>query len=209
MTLRVMETKLHVPRWRAGNVARARLVAALEARVAAGSKLTLISAPPGYGKTTLAGEWVQRTVDGRRTLWLALDDADNQPLRFFSHWFAALARTDVSLSENLPPLTAMTHLPPVQTLVEDMLNALTQLALPLLIILDDYHVITEPQLHAALGLLHRAPARAGAPGADHARRSAVAAGAAARTRSVDRGARPPSAFHAGRSAALFCRVHAP
>ncbi|GIK71961.1 MAG: helix-turn-helix transcriptional regulator [Chloroflexota bacterium] len=150
MTLRVLETKLHVPRWRAGNVARARLVAALEAGVAAGSKLTLISAPPGYGKTTLAVEWVQRTVDGRRTLWLALDDADNQPLRFFSHWFAALARTDVSLSENLPPLAAMTHLPPVQTLVEDVLNALTQLAFPLLIILDDYHVITELQLHAAI-----------------------------------------------------------
>ncbi len=150
MMQRLLETKLHIPPWRAGSVSRTHLVAALQAGLEAGSKLTLISAPPGYGKTTLAVEWVQKAAIDRHVAWLALDDADNQPARFISHWFAAIARVSATVSDRLPPLAAMSHLPPMQTLIEDALNALAQLELPLLIVLDDYHVIVEQQLHDAI-----------------------------------------------------------
>lgn len=113
MSQHLLETKLHIPPWRASSVSRTHLVAALQAGLEAGSRLTLISAPPGYGKTTLAAEWIQTAAVDRRVVWLALDDADNQPVRFFGHWFAALARVGATVSEALPPLAAMSHLPPM------------------------------------------------------------------------------------------------
>lgn len=92
MTQRLLETKLHIPSWRASNVARPLLVEMLQAGLDEGRRLTLISAPAGYGKTTLAAEWVHALAAHQRVVWLALDDADNQPARFFGHWFAALHR---------------------------------------------------------------------------------------------------------------------
>jgi len=150
MTQRILETKLHTPPQRRDHLARPHLVAGLQAGLNEGRRLTLISAPAGYGKTTLAAEWAQAAAGERRVVWLALDDADNQPARFFSHWFAALGRMDSRLAASLPSLAAMSHLPPLQTLVEDALNALMQVESPLLLVFDDYHTITAPQLHDAI-----------------------------------------------------------
>lgn len=92
MTQRILETQLHTLPQRRDHLARPHLVAGLQAGLNEGRRLTPISAPAGYGKTTLAAEWAQAAAGKRRVAWLALDDADNQPVRFFSHWFAALGR---------------------------------------------------------------------------------------------------------------------
>jgi LuxR family maltose regulon positive regulatory protein len=150
MTQRLLETKLHIPAWRPNQVARPQLVAALHAGLAAGRKLTLISAPAGYGKTTLATEWVHALADNQRVIWLALDEADNQPARFFGHWLTALSRVDADLAQVLEPFTATPYAPPLPVILDELLNGLARLPFPLLVLFDDYHLITTAQLHEAL-----------------------------------------------------------
>ncbi|MFO7631297.1 MAG: hypothetical protein R6W76_02100, partial [Caldilinea sp.] len=150
MTQRLLETKLHIPSWRASNVARPLLVEMLQAGLDEGRRLTLISAPAGYGKTTLAAEWVQALAAHQRVVWLALDDADNQPARFFGHWFAALDRAHTGLAQSTQTLADAPHVPPFQAMLDELLNDLAALAFPLAIVFDDYHVITAPQLHEAV-----------------------------------------------------------
>ena len=77
----LLDTKLYVPRLRRGLVARPRLRERLDR--GAESKLTLISAPAGFGKTTLLAEWLAATAAGQRsTAWLSLDPGDNEPTTF-------------------------------------------------------------------------------------------------------------------------------
>ena len=85
----LLETKLYVPRPRRGLVARPRLIERLNR--GAESKLTLISAPAGFGKTTLLAEWLAAApADGRSAAWLSLDQGDNQPASFWTYLIAAL-----------------------------------------------------------------------------------------------------------------------
>src|ERR1700748_2968185 len=85
----LLETKLHVPRWRRSLVARPRLSERLSR--GAESALTLVSAPAGVGKTTLLGEWAAVAAgDGRSVAWLSLDQRDNAPALFWAYVVAAL-----------------------------------------------------------------------------------------------------------------------
>jgi LuxR family transcriptional regulator, maltose regulon positive regulatory protein len=85
----LLETKLYVPRLRRGLVARPKLIERMSH--GAESKLTLISAPAGFGKTTLVGEWLAAApADERSTAWLSLDQADNQAASFWTYLMAAL-----------------------------------------------------------------------------------------------------------------------
>ena len=85
----LLETKLHVPRWRRGLVARPRLSERLSR--GAESALTLVSAPAGFGKTTLLAEWLAAAAaDGRSVAWLSLDQRDNDPALFWTYLVAAL-----------------------------------------------------------------------------------------------------------------------
>lgn len=85
----LLATKLHAPGWRPGLVSRARLVVALDQ--AAGSKLTLISAPPGFGKTTLLAEWLA-LAGGRAAAWVSLDRGDNDPTLFWTYVITSTLR---------------------------------------------------------------------------------------------------------------------
>jgi LuxR family transcriptional regulator, maltose regulon positive regulatory protein len=82
----LLATKLHIPRTRPGFVARPRLVDRLAPAQA--GELTLVCAPAGFGKTALLADWARR--DPRPVAWLSLDDADNDPVRFWRHVAAAL-----------------------------------------------------------------------------------------------------------------------
>ena len=85
----LLETKLHVPRWRRSLVARPRLSERLSR--GAESALTLVSAPAGFGKTTLLAEWLAvAAADGRSVAWLSLDQRDNDPALFWTYLVAAL-----------------------------------------------------------------------------------------------------------------------
>ncbi|HEX4898375.1 MAG TPA: hypothetical protein VFV53_08480, partial [Candidatus Limnocylindrales bacterium] len=151
----VLETKLTPPRVRAEHVSRRQLLAAL--RDGDARKLTLVAAPPGFGKSTLLAEWAA-SPGAPAVAWLSLDENDNDPARFFTYVAAALRRVEPGLGER--GLTALRT--PGADLVEVVLplflNDLAGLGRDLVLVIEDYHVITNPEVHRALAyLVERSP----------------------------------------------------
>ena len=137
----LLTTKLYVPPPRPNSVLRTRLIERLDAGLRLGCKLTLISAPAGFGKTTLLGAWV--TGSDRPVAWLSLDEGDNDPVRFLTYLAAALQTVGVQVGGE----TAAT---------EACLTALVNQAGgvdPFTLVLDDYHFITAQPVHDALSFL--------------------------------------------------------
>ncbi len=129
--------KLRRPGLRPDPVIRRRLWTALDEGVRREGRLALISAPPGFGKTTLAASWLQQWAFP--AAWVSLDFQDNDPARFLFYLRAALSRLG-GLEEVLPSLPAA-------------LNALEQSDGPRILVLDDYHWIVEPAVHEVVALL--------------------------------------------------------
>jgi LuxR family maltose regulon positive regulatory protein len=145
----VLETKLARPPVRAEYVARRELIALL--RESTGRALTVVTAPPGFGKTTLMAAW--SAGEQRQVAWLSLDESDNDPARFFVYAVAALRSVEPEIGA--PALAA--HGTPGAGLVEVvlplLLNELAGLEEPVVLVLDDYHVITNGEIHEALAYL--------------------------------------------------------
>lgn len=158
MTQALLHTKLYIPPLRPDFVIRPRLVERLDQGIAQNSRLILVSAPAGFGKTTLVAEWA--TNSKLAVAWLSLDEGDNDPVVFLAYLAAALGQ----IGANIVPLLAQPLASPV-ALVEDSLAALINkiAAWPerFLLILDDYQTITEVAIHQALTyLLKNLPAQA-------------------------------------------------
>ncbi len=153
MINRYLETKFHIPPWHTGSVLRPRLVERLQHGLSSGSRLTLISAPAGYGKTTLATEWLHNHTHDRtgiRFAWLSLDEADNDPARLLGYWLTALMRQDESIGQGAWSLLNMPQIPPTTAVLDELINELSELRDRFILVLDDYHIITNPHLHDAL-----------------------------------------------------------
>jgi LuxR family transcriptional regulator, maltose regulon positive regulatory protein len=151
----LLATKLHLPRTPPGFLPRPRLQERLEEGLARG--LLLVCAPAGFGKTTLLAGWAH---GGRRPVaWLSLDGGDNDPSRFWRHVAAALDRSRPGLAEQLLPLLDPPAPPSCEGLVAALVNQLAARPGELALVLDDYHLIEAPPVHAALGFLleHRPP----------------------------------------------------
>lgn len=146
----LLETKFHIPSGRADGVARPRLIELLEKGLSAKHKLILISAPAGYGKTTLLGAWLHSLKDDVTCAWLSLDEEDNEHNRFLGYWVSAFSRADESLGREVRPLLEMGQLPSPAAVVDALINDLTELQRPVIVALDDYHVINNPQIHEVL-----------------------------------------------------------
>jgi LuxR family transcriptional regulator, maltose regulon positive regulatory protein len=128
-------------------VPRDRLVAAITA--AAGAKLTLVSAPAGSGKTTLLGEWSASPLERRPFAWLSLDPSDNDPVRFYEGVIAALRRVVPAIGEEaLSALAGPTSLTDVT--LPSLINELAAYGQPLVLVLDDYHLVVNPTIHRSL-----------------------------------------------------------
>ena len=146
----LLATKLHVPRPGQGLVPRHRLVARLNEGAA--RPLILVSAPAGFGKTTLIAEWVQQ-IEGLQVAWLSLDEDDNDPARFLAYLIAALDALRPGLGTPARDLLAAPQPAPWKTVLTALLNGLATLPADFALVLDDYHAITEPAIHAALTYL--------------------------------------------------------
>lgn len=145
----LLATKLYVPRGHAGFVSRPRLVERVTAATA--RELTLICAPAGSGKTALLADWSRR--DQRPVAWLSLDAGDNGPMRFWLHVLAALDRVCPGLAERVRPLVGPPAPPSVEGVVTAMINELAAQARDVVLVLDDYHLIEAPPVHASLVFL--------------------------------------------------------
>ncbi|NIS81069.1 MAG: AAA family ATPase [Anaerolineales bacterium] len=151
----LIETKLYLPKSRLNIVHRARLIERLNTGLA--GKLTLISAPAGYGKTTIIEDWAQSLE--RRVIWLSLDSGDNDPHQFLTYLVAALQRADPEFG--IPVVTALhsTPLPDLQLLVTSLIREIASIDESFVLILDDYHTIQEVSIHEAMAtLMERQPA---------------------------------------------------
>ncbi|MBV9577947.1 MAG: helix-turn-helix transcriptional regulator [Chloroflexi bacterium] len=141
----IIQTKVYVPRPRGATVTRPRLGNRLSRGVDA--RLTLVSAPPGFGKTTLLAAWLASAPQpDRLTAWLSLDQSDNDPTAFWRYVIAALqsAAPDRGF-DSLPLMEAAQS--PSHGLVGALLNVLGDLLSQLVLVLDDYHVIDNPNVH--------------------------------------------------------------
>ncbi len=151
MPTAILATKLYAPPPRPKAVQRRRLTERLNHGLAAGGRLTLIAAPAGFGKTTLAGEWAAGLE--RPIAWLALDEGDNDPTRFLTYLVAALQTVAAGLGEALAAVLQSRQPPPAETVLTALLNELTALPGPLVLVLDDYHVIEAATVDRALAFL--------------------------------------------------------
>ena len=146
-------TKLHLPRPRADLVARPRLAARLDR--GAGAKLTLVSAPTGFGKTSLVSQWIssRSAAHHRKVAWLALDRDDDQPAAFWADVVAALQAADVAhFGEAIVSLLESGQAP-TEGVLAAMVNELSALPDELDLVLDDYHVIDDPAVHEGMVFL--------------------------------------------------------
>jgi LuxR family maltose regulon positive regulatory protein len=150
----LLATKLYIPPRRPGLVPRPRLMARLDEALRLQHRLTLVSAKAGTGKTTLVSEWLHQQE--RPTQWISLDNSDNDPRRFLSYLFAALHQVGI---EGEPSRLESPQLPPAEALVAELINEAAASSIPLLLVLDDYHLIQNEWLHQAVGFLaeHQPP----------------------------------------------------
>ena len=137
MSTPILTTKLYVPPPRPHAVLRPRLTGRLNEGLH--RKLTLISAPAGFGKTTLLGEWVAGCE--RPAAWLSLDEADSDPTRFLAYLVAALQTIAPNIAEGVLGMLQSPQPPPTEAVLTTMLNETATIEDDLALVLDDYHVI--------------------------------------------------------------------
>jgi LuxR family maltose regulon positive regulatory protein len=148
----LLQTKLYIPPIRPELVSRPRLIERLNAGLPAGRKLTLVSAPAGFGKTTLVSEWVtgcERAEPKVRAAWLSLDEGDNDPTRFLTYFIAALQTIAPSIGEGVLGVLQSPQPPPTESILTALLNEIATIPDNFVLVLDDYHVIDAKPVDAS------------------------------------------------------------
>lgn len=181
MSTLLLATKFYYPPPRPGLVPRPRLRERLDASLYQANsftrKLTLVSAPAGYGKTTLIAEWLNQWNKGVRikdeiqpftsaqdrpsslilhtskVAWLSLDEGDNDPARFLAYFIAALRGVDERLGETALSTLQSPQPPPAEIVLTMLINDIASVSIPIILVLDDYHTINIPPIHQQLTFL--------------------------------------------------------
>src|SRR6266853_6079646 len=149
MSMPILATKLNIPRLRPNVVLRPRLIERLNEGLH--RKLTLISAPAGFGKTTLVSQWLAGC--GRPAAWLSLDEGENDPARFLTYLVAALQTIAATIGEGVLGVLQSPQPPPPEAILTALLNEITTLPDHFVLVLDDYHVIDAKPVDIALTYL--------------------------------------------------------
>jgi LuxR family maltose regulon positive regulatory protein len=165
MSTTILATKLYIAPPRSKIVLRPRLIEQLNEGLSSGRKLTLISAPAGFGKTTLVSEWIASCE--RQVAWLSLDEGDNDPIRFLTYLVAALQTLALSKVEGIVANIGVGVLgvlqapqpPPTESILTTLLNEIATIPDNFILVLDDYHIIDSKPVDNALTYLleHQPP----------------------------------------------------
>ncbi len=146
----ILKAKLYVPRGRLDNVVRPRLYGLMDEGVR--RELTIVSAPAGFGKTTLLADWSRRSE--LPVAWVSLDERDEDPVRFFSYVIAAIGTVHEDFGETtrafMGSLESRDELEPVLTALS---NEILELEQDFVLVLDDYHAIRSETNHRAIAFL--------------------------------------------------------
>ena len=147
----LLHTKLFIPPVRLNLVPRPRLIERLNQGLELGHKLSLISAPAGFGKTTLVTEWI---AGGERPFaWLSLDEEDADLSRFLTYFVASLQTVLPTVGKDVMAALQSSQPPPANASLVALLNEITAVPDDLLLVLDDYHVVDAPPVDHALTFL--------------------------------------------------------
>jgi LuxR family maltose regulon positive regulatory protein len=170
MSTTILATKLYIPQPRPKIVLRPRLIEKLNKGLSSGHtpSVTIISAPAGFGKTTLVSDWVATLTsslsptgrgEGVRVAWLSLDEGDNDPLRFISYLVAALQTIKAGVGEGASAAIQSPQPPQVEAILTSLLNEISLIPERFLLVLDDYHAIDSQAVDSALTFLveHQPP----------------------------------------------------
>lgn len=150
----LLATKFFIPVASQPLIARTRLTTLLNESVY--HRLTLVSAPAGFGKSTLVAEWVRSLPpppDGPFVAWLSLDEDDNTPSRFAEYFITALSRAFPGVGTQALEYLHTPEGPAMHTLQTVLINSLVQSEAEYLVVLDDYHYMTDPAIHSGLAYL--------------------------------------------------------
>jgi LuxR family maltose regulon positive regulatory protein len=155
MAAPLLETKVYLPRPREGLVARPRLRERLDAGAAA--KLLLVSAPAGFGKSTLLTDWLAYgpgdVSDERAVAWLSLDRGDNEPTSFWAYVITALRTAAPAVGTRELQLLASPQPPPIEVVLTTLLNDLGTTGGDIVLVLDDYHLVQSREIQEAMAFL--------------------------------------------------------
>src|SRR5712691_10325536 len=148
----LLATKFFIPASSHALISRPRLIELLNTSLE--RPLTLVSAPAGFGKTTLLSTWVQSLPAERpRIAWVSLDEGDNAPVLFWMYVLTALNSQQPGLCTQLVTYLQTQQAPPLRSVLQTLINRLAEQSEQFLLILDDYHLITEQAIHTSLTYL--------------------------------------------------------
>jgi LuxR family maltose regulon positive regulatory protein len=152
----LVASKLMAPAPRAGLLSRAGLQSLLQ--VGLEGKLCLVDAPAGSGKTTLLAQW-RAAAGGDRVAWVSLDEGDNDPARFWRYLVEAVRLVEPGLGAGARAALGRQTADLYRAVLPELLNELSRVRSPLFLVLDDYHLVTNPTCHQTLTFfLDRLPA---------------------------------------------------
>jgi LuxR family maltose regulon positive regulatory protein len=166
MPVPILATKLYIPSPRPDAVLRPRLIERLNEGLQHTPGVNLISAPAGFGKTTLVSEWIAGPwhhppgqVCKRPMAWLSLDEGDNDPTRFLTYLVAALQTIAANIGAGALAVLQSPQPPPAESILTILVNDITILSDSFILVLDDYHVIDSKSVDQALTFLvdHQPP----------------------------------------------------
>lgn len=150
----ILSTKIYIPTRRHRMVVRPRLIKQLNEGL--NRKLTLVSAPAGFGKTTLVSDWLDKC--DRPVAWLSLDEGDNDPIRFLTYIVVALQTIAPTTGVGVLKLLHSPQAPSMEAILTLLLNEIATIPEHFILVLDDYHSIdTTPIHHALIFLLAHLP----------------------------------------------------
>jgi len=149
MLTQILNTKLHIPSTHSKLVDRPRLSRRLDEGLS--RKLILISAPTGFGKTTLVSDWIEKT--GLSKVWISLDAEDNDPIRFLAYLDAAFTKTFPELDLEIQGILNSSEIPSADIVLTPFVNQMASLSTEVIFVLDDYYVIKNQIIHELLNFL--------------------------------------------------------
>jgi len=148
----LLATKFFIPSSSHALIPRPRLIELLNTSLEC--PLTLVSAPAGFGKTTLLSTWVQSLSPERpRIAWVSLDEGDNEPVLFWMYVLTALDSQQPGLCTQLVTYLQTQQAPPLRSVLQTLINRLAEQSEQFLLFLDDYHLVTEQAVHTSLTYL--------------------------------------------------------
>ncbi|MBN1536677.1 MAG: hypothetical protein JW908_08100 [Anaerolineales bacterium] len=151
MSISLLTTKFHMPHPKVDLVQRPRLIERLNAGL--DGKLILVSAPAGFGKTTIVTHWIDSVLSvnfRNRVAWLSLDENDNDLPRFFTYFIAALQNIEPGFGEELRTAFSTSQNPQIDVLLTLVVNEIAAVEGKLILVIDDYHMISSLEIHKAL-----------------------------------------------------------